>query len=84
MKVRAIRLRNDSSLFLAVDTTDGSRPRQLEAARVGKEVRVYSPMDRKWHAATIVDYQEGQGTLYHKIVYSDKSMWIDLKAESFD
>ena len=83
MKVRAIRLRNDSSLFLAVDTTDGSRPRQLGASKkVGKEVRVYSPVDRKWHAAAIVDCQEGQGVLYHKIVYSDgKVSWIDLKAE---
>ena len=83
LKVRAIRLRNDSSLFLSVDTTDGSRPRQLGASKkVGKEVRVYSPVDRKWHAAAIVDCQEGQGVLYHKIVYSDgKVSWIDLKAE---
>ena len=82
LKVRAIRLRNDSSLFLSVDTVDGTPAGQLDASRVGKKVRVYSPVDRKWHAGAIVDYQEGQGAVYHKIIYSNgKVSWIDLTSE---
>ena len=41
---------------------------------------MYSPVDRNGRCCYCC--QEGQGILYHKIVYSDgKVSWIDLKAE---
>ena len=82
IKVRAIRLRNDNKTYLSIDDTDSYSRNLLANENVGKEIRVYQALDRKWHAAAIVDCEQAQGNVYHKVVYSDgKTSWINLKVE---
>ena len=82
LKVRAIRLRNDNKTYVSIDDSDSYNRNLLSNGNVGKEIRVYQTMSRKWHAAAIVDCEHSQGQVYHKVVYADgKVSWINLKVE---